>query len=436
MICCLPFLLHSNLQGGSGKTDPSIPLDGSSSHSNSQGITDFEQADRRSSNGGGGSPATEEKVDYVPTRSPPMEELPLSQPPLSSEEHVSLGTTGGGGGGGEGEERPDDVDSDGIVTIEDTAVYNTHSPLEKEDEFAHNSPNFDSGTDKTMIGGQEESREQEVITQSVDQVTESLNNKAEIVGKEVLVGESTVSRDSKMQVGEEECLDVEGVVDMPTEGENTVEVAKDDGEMSVSSSEERFHSNKLDPENLAAKLESDDGLGSINSGSNKHGTLKEDPELGPGENGVDSDDRCVLSDPEQDVPCVHNKSLNASGQDSRPGKAEDEAGEGEEEGHGGGGGGKLGEEMQKDDEDDDDQVMTFEEFKKKLLEEGGGQMGQRQPPDEASLSAPSMNPILTNYASFDCGAKVVKTNPEAKVSLCVCMHACMFKIIVVFTIYI
>ena len=72
------------------------------------------------------------------------------------------------------------------------------------------------------------------------------------------------------------------------------------------------------------------------------------------------------------------------------------------------------------DEEEDDQVLTFEEFKKKHLEQGGGQVGQRSPDQGAAGSSSAKKTTLTNYASVDCGAKVVEANPEAQVCVCVC----------------
>ena len=72
----------------------------------------------------------------------------------------------------------------------------------------------------------------------------------------------------------------------------------------------------------------------------------------------------------------------------------------------------------KESVEDDDQVLTFEEFKKKLMEEGGGQV-QRPPDSGGTVPAAGKKATLTNYASVDCGAKVVEANPEALVCVCV-----------------
>ncbi len=70
-----------------------------------------------------------------------------------------------------------------------------------------------------------------------------------------------------------------------------------------------------------------------------------------------------------------------------------------------------------EEEEEDDQVLTFEEFKLKMQEQAEAE-GQAQPrsQDELGVAAPQKKTALTNYASFDCGAKVIETNPEAQVS--------------------
>ena len=80
-------------------------------------------------------------------------------------------------------------------------------------------------------------------------------------------------------------------------------------------------------------------------------------------------------------------------------------------------GGVAGERAVEDDEEDDDHMLTFEEFKKKMLEQAEAE-GLAQPrfQDELGGAAPSKKTALTNYASFDCGAKVIETNSEAQVS--------------------
>jgi len=60
---------------------------------------------------------------------------------------------------------------------------------------------------------------------------------------------------------------------------------------------------------------------------------------------------------------------------------------------------------------DDEPVMTFEEFKKKMRELQGEQEQQEEPPPSTTMAS------LSNFASVDCGAKVIKTNPEAEVWL-------------------
>lgn len=65
------------------------------------------------------------------------------------------------------------------------------------------------------------------------------------------------------------------------------------------------------------------------------------------------------------------------------------------------------------EEDEDDQVLTFEEFKKKMREQGEGQV----PQEDLLGSVPTTKKTtLANYASFDCGAKVIETNSETQVS--------------------
>ena len=68
------------------------------------------------------------------------------------------------------------------------------------------------------------------------------------------------------------------------------------------------------------------------------------------------------------------------------------------------------------EEEEDDQVLTFEEFKKKMREQEGGQGQQRMLEDVATVGGAPKKTILSNYASFDCGAKVIETNSEAQVS--------------------
>ncbi len=75
------------------------------------------------------------------------------------------------------------------------------------------------------------------------------------------------------------------------------------------------------------------------------------------------------------------------------------------------------EETQKiaEEEEEDDQVLTFEEFKKKLMEQTGGQTVQMPPDQGINGGSSGKKTTLTNYASVDCGAKVVEANPEAQV---------------------
>ena len=61
-------------------------------------------------------------------------------------------------------------------------------------------------------------------------------------------------------------------------------------------------------------------------------------------------------------------------------------------------------------EDEDDQMLTFQEFKQKMSEQGGAQIQQ-----DVKGGANTRNTVLANYASSDCGAKVVESNPEAQV---------------------
>lgn len=68
----------------------------------------------------------------------------------------------------------------------------------------------------------------------------------------------------------------------------------------------------------------------------------------------------------------------------------------------------------KEEEEEDEQVLTFEEFKKKMREQEGLQ-GQQRPLEEPGPLSTGKKTTLTNYASFDCGAKVIETNPEAQV---------------------
>ena len=92
----------------------------------------------------------------------------------------------------------------------------------------------------------------------------------------------------------------------------------------------------------------------------------------------------------------------------------EEDGDGDEERDGGGDnhgdaspceGGELG-----GCEDEDDQMLTFQEFKQKMSEQGGAQIQQ-----DVKGGANTKNTVLANYASSDCGAKVVESNPEAQV---------------------
>ena len=66
------------------------------------------------------------------------------------------------------------------------------------------------------------------------------------------------------------------------------------------------------------------------------------------------------------------------------------------------------------EDEEDDQVLTFEEFKKKMREQGEGQ-GQRPGVEEVIVPGSKKATTHTNYASFDCGAKVIETNPETQV---------------------
>ncbi len=72
------------------------------------------------------------------------------------------------------------------------------------------------------------------------------------------------------------------------------------------------------------------------------------------------------------------------------------------------------EETQKiaEEEEEDDQVLTFEEFKKNLMEQTGGQTVQKPPDQRINGGSLGKKTTLTNYASVDCGAKVVEANPE------------------------
>ena len=58
--------------------------------------------------------------------------------------------------------------------------------------------------------------------------------------------------------------------------------------------------------------------------------------------------------------------------------------------------------------DPDAEVMTFEEFKQKMLSENQF--------DEAIANV-RISEAKNNYASLDCGAKVIETNPQAQVSV-------------------
>ncbi len=49
------------------------------------------------------------------------------------------------------------------------------------------------------------------------------------------------------------------------------------------------------------------------------------------------------------------------------------------------------------------------------MEQTGGQMVQKPPDQGINGGSSGKKTTLTNYASVDCGAKVVEANPEAQV---------------------
>lgn len=69
-----------------------------------------------------------------------------------------------------------------------------------------------------------------------------------------------------------------------------------------------------------------------------------------------------------------------------------------------------------EEEEEDDHLLTFEEFKKKMKEQEDEQVLQRPPVEDVGAGgAAGKRAALSNYASQDCGAKVVETNSGAKV---------------------
>ena len=72
------------------------------------------------------------------------------------------------------------------------------------------------------------------------------------------------------------------------------------------------------------------------------------------------------------------------------------------------------EEMEEEEEEEEEEdVLTFEEFKLRKLQRQEAASQQAPPPLEAPPSIP-ISETKVNYASLDCGAKVIATNPEAQ----------------------
>ena len=414
----------STIQGNSDDTDGPAPLDERSR--NVEVYSNLEQGDQRSSDDDN-SPTTETNNDS-PTAAPLMDERPLSPPPLTSEEEeedVSLREMGCEAEREEEKGGWHAIDNAGLMSKEVAGDRVTDSQI-LDDEMAVHSLTSDDEKG-TLKHDDTQRRDQDAASPLVSEEIGSPSDSEQIVdGKESEGGEATKS-DKMGALVEEEVLVEGGVLET-----NVPEKEKTEEEDSIS------------PDIPADKLRDNKVSESVNFDSNVGDGPNADPELGPKEDGIETADRCdgVLGsnelDPGQESEsCVREDCSEMDSDESVCGQGEvkeemEELGEegekvcGELSNCGGEEGvkeGLKGEEEgdEEGDEEEDEQVMTFEEFKKKHREQGEGLVRQRSTDMENLVPAPSKKTTLTNYASVDCGAKVVETNPEALVRV----HECV-----------
>ena len=333
-----------------------------------------------------------EDRDDVPTSPPPMEEDPLPLPPLEDQDH-----------------RHGDL---------------PNLPTEAEIEV-DNFMEYSAKETSDVIEAEEEEQKMEEIPDVRDTLT--LNSEGESGG-----------------TGEVETGEVEGGGGGDT-GDVTKEVGGvsnagggDDGDSDVhegntDSKSFQFDSETIELDSKSSERKSGSDMESFHPGSNppesesKPLPSHSDPtgvESGDGDGVKEGDGGVSGSKPgEQDAYRDGLGQRQGEEREGGGGGSEGEGADGRDDGDGGGGGGGGG-----DDggggpcvrgelggcEDEDDQVLTFQEFKQKMSQQGGAQL-QRQPEDLGGM-ANTKKTVLANYASSDCGAKVVESNPEAQVT--------------------
>ena len=378
-----------------------------------------------------------------PTIVVPVEELPLPEPPLREEEGKSneeLGETRGrdemqgrsegygsnevegadegereGGGGGRIRSGRDEGEGEEEATVERTGKDDRGSGQNRLDKDVSN-----HGEDVAHGAVVSQSEGDQTRTATLDRNKDRESRQAETGTGAMSVSEAeTVEEDPVAIQDEREVAEVEKKVGDGT-GDIEDREALYEGKVTPDGGNElgkaRLDSKEPDANNLVPELgpdeEKDDSVKSGESEPEKSTDETCSPDSCPGDISYTSDEEKKVESKEEDI-----KEVKVVAEKEACGELGCKGGDQVEEVKGKDGDSKDNEK----DEEEDDQVLTFEEFKKKHLEQGGGQVGQRPPDQGAAGSSSAKKTTLTNYASVDCGAKVVEANPEAQVCVCVCM---------------
>jgi len=350
-----------------------------------------------------------------PTFSPPEEEVPpLPEPPLESDEAELY--LAGYNGDGRREENKDNVESE---SVEESRVLENNGEMVKNNKHSFSTPDTVSeGKDNHISTGQgAQVSVEEIQTNAEDDSTTRSASSPGLQSQEFPAEKISDSEGSKEKVATAAQLGP---------GEDILSSNTSSGLNSASSDDQICEEDSCSKNSLKVEVEdvgensSGDGTGESESSDVENLGGEDDQSNAAGGDDKDasgSESQSSQEEKENLVKVSSSLEMDAKGQvKTEEGDEEDVesvgvAGEEEKEEEG-----RPGEESDEDKEpvDEDDQVLTFEEFKNKLMEEGGGQV--QRPPDLGGVAPPSgKKTTLTNYASVDCGAKVVEANPEAQV---------------------
>ena len=370
----------------------------------------------------------EDSTDF-PTPLPPLEELPLPLPPLDNQsDHPK-----------ENEQIDTPPEITGSQKAENVQVKATDDDFSREHirtrtvreeidsgESERSSPAADEGeTKEEALGSRKREESISIATrESVDQKEKSERSHDDGGQQNYVEGITNRTKEE---------LDGDNVRHFGSKSES-VEV--DSEGMDVNNSGTKYvepNSNKLSQDietGLGPNVEKTD-----NSDASKMGDPSSEPNSGlkldsgtPSDEGPSDEGERGSNDTGEDLGSKEGDAVHSERVDNVR-STNDEIGSGTVEGDQGeeakselGEGvvcGELGCIGEGDKKEEEEEVMTFEEFKRKMMEQEEGQALQRPVEDVHSMATGSKKTAVgnTNYATSDCGAKVIQTNREAQVSI-------------------